>query len=189
MAVRRRDDPSSPLKELDLARMRRRHLKRVMAIESTVYPRPWSLTLFLSEIAQRNTRTYLVARHGGYVVGYAGMMFTGREAHVTNIAVDPDYHGMRVGTSLLLALVTEGIARGAETLSLEVRVTNIGAQNMYAKFGFEVTSVRKGYYMETKEDAYVMIVEDARSTDYRLQLQRIRDELDAHRNDETATDG
>ena len=90
--------------------MRRRHLKRVMAIESMVYPRPWSLTLFLSEIAQRNTRTYLVARHEGYVIGYAGMMFTGREAHVTNIAVDPAYHGRKVGTRLLLALITEAIA-------------------------------------------------------------------------------
>ncbi len=159
--------------------MRRRHLKRVMAIESVVYPRPWSLTLFLSEIAQRSTRTYLVARHDGYVVGYAGMMFTGREAHVTNIAVDPDYHTRRIGTRMLLALVTEAIARGAEALSLEVRVSNIGAQNLYSKFGFETTSVRKGYYVETKEDAYVMLVDDARSTDYRLRLQKLRAELDA----------
>lgn len=159
--------------------MRRRHLKRVMAIESTVYPRPWSLTLFLSEIAQRNTRSYLVARREGYVIGYAGMMFTGREAHVTNIAVDADYHGRHVGTRLLLAVVTEAVARGAETLSLEVRVSNAGAQNMYSKFGFEVSDVRKGYYIETKEDAYVMVVNNAISTGYRLRLKNIRDQLGA----------
>lgn len=179
MAVAHQPGDSRPLADVDLVRMRRRHLKRVMAIESMVYPRPWSLTLFLSEIAQRNTRTYLVARHDGYVVGYAGMMFTGREAHVTNIAVDLAYHGRKVGTRLLLALITEAIARGADSLSLEVRVSNIGAQNMYAKFGFETTSVRKGYYVETREDAYVMLVGDARSTEYRLRLQRIRSELDA----------
>lgn len=179
MAVARLPGDSRPLREMDLARMRRRHLKRVMAIESMVYPRPWSLTLFLSEIAQRNTRTYIVARHDGYVVGYAGMMFTGREAHVTNIAVDPEYHGRKVGTRLLLALITEAIARGANTLSLEVRVSNVDAQKMYAKFGFETTSVRKGYYVETGEDAYVMLISDARSTEYRLRLQTIRNELDA----------
>jgi [ribosomal protein S18]-alanine N-acetyltransferase len=60
-----------------------------------------------------------------------------------------------------------------------VRVSNIGAQNMYAKFGFETSSVRKGYYVETREDAYVMLVRDARSTEYRLRLQVIRNELDA----------
>ena len=179
MAVARLPGDSSPLNAVDLVRMRRRHLKRVMAIEAMVYPRPWSLTLFLSEIAQRNTRTYLVARNDGYVIGYAGLMFSGREAHITNIAVDPAYHGRKVGTRLLLALITEAIARGAQTLSLEVRVSNLGAQNMYAKFGFETTSVRKGYYVETREDAYVMLVDDARSSDYRLRLQGIRDELDA----------
>lgn len=178
MAVAHQPGDRGPLTDIDLVRMRRRHLKRVMAIESMVYPRPWSLTLFLSEIAQRNTRTYLVARHDGYVVGYAGMMFTGREAHVTNIAVDPACHGRKVGTRLLLALITEAIARGADALSLEVRVSNLGAQNMYAKFGFETTSVRKGYYVETREDAYVMLVGDVRSTEYRLRLQEIRNELD-----------
>jgi [ribosomal protein S18]-alanine N-acetyltransferase len=135
--------------------------------------------LFLSEIAQRNTRTYLVARIDGYVIGYAGMMFTGREAHVTNIAVDPEYHGRKVGSRLLLALITEAIAKGANTLSLEVRVSNVGAQRMYNKFGFETSSIRKGYYVETREDAYVMLVGDARSTEYRLRLQAIRYELDA----------
>ena len=178
MAVARQPGDTGPLATMDLARMRRRHLKRVMAIESMVYPRPWSLTLFLSEMAQRNTRTYLVARDDGYVIGYAGMMFTGREAHVTNIAVDPAYHGRKVGTRLLLALITEAIARGADTLSLEVRVSNVEAQNMYAKFGFVTTNIRKGYYVETREDAFVMLVDDARSTEYRLRLQSIRNELD-----------
>jgi ribosomal-protein-alanine N-acetyltransferase len=177
MAVARHPGETGPLAEMDLVRMRRRHLKRVMAIESMVYPRPWSLTLFLSEIAQRNTRTYLVARHEGYVIGYAGMMFTGQEAHVTNIAVDPVYHGRKVGTRLLLALITEAIARGADTISLEVRVSNIEAQNMYTKFGFVTTNIRKGYYVETREDAFVMIVTEARSTNYRLRLQQIRGEL------------
>jgi [ribosomal protein S18]-alanine N-acetyltransferase len=164
--------------EIDLTKMRRRHLRRVLAIEGRVYPRPWSASLFLSELAQRYSRTYLVARHDAQVVGYAGMMFTHRDAHVTNIAVDPDWHGHRIGTRLLLALVTEAIARGSETISLEVRVTNEIAQSMYEKFGFSIEGVRKGYYVETNEDAYVMVVDNALSTDYRVRLQAIRDDLD-----------
>jgi ribosomal-protein-alanine N-acetyltransferase len=177
--------PESPREgALEITRMRRRHLRKVMSIESRVYPRPWSTSLFLSELAQRATRTYLVARMSGEVVGYAGMMYTGNEAHVTNIAVDPTYHGRKIGTRLLLTIITEAIARGAEVISLEVRVSNFVAQNMYVKFGFSVAGTRKGYYIETNEDAYVMIVEDARSTDFRLKLAAIRAELEEGASDE-----
>lgn len=163
--------------EIEIAKMRRRHLRRVLAIEGRVYPRPWSASLFLSELSQRTTRTYVVARYEGEVVGYAGMMFTGREAHVTNIAVDPDLHSHKIGTRLLFHLVTEAVARGAEILSLEVRVSNHVAQSMYEKFGFAPVNVRKGYYIETNEDALVMVVDDARSTSYRERLRQIREEL------------
>ena len=164
--------------EVELTRMRRRHLRRVLSIEGRVYPRPWSASLFLAELSQRSSRTYLVARCDGDVVGYAGMMYVGREAHVTNIAVDPDLHGRKVGTRLLLALATEAIAKGADTLSLEVRVSNKVAQSMYEKFGFSAVGIRRGYYIETHEDALVMVVQDANSTDYRLRLGAIRRELD-----------
>jgi [ribosomal protein S18]-alanine N-acetyltransferase len=164
--------------ELELTRMRRRHLRRVLAIEGQVYPRPWSASLFLSELAQRSARTYLVAKADGDVVGYAGMMFMSDEAHVTNIAVDPAFHGRKAGTRLLLAIITEAIARGAEVISLEVRVSNQIAQSMYEKFGFSAVGIRKGYYVETHEDALIMTVPDARSTEYRLRLQGIRDRID-----------
>jgi [ribosomal protein S18]-alanine N-acetyltransferase len=175
-ALARRPD-HAPIDDIELTRMRRRHLRRVLAIEGRVYPRPWSASLFLSELSQRNSRSYLVARHQGIVVGYAGMMFTGAEAHVTNIAVDPELQGRKVGTRLLLTLVTEAIARGSRQISLEVRVSNLAAQRMYEKFGFSVTGVRRGYYIETNEDAYVMVVEDSLATDYRTRLQDIRDEF------------
>ena len=173
-------EPDYEIAPVELTRMRRRHLRRVLSIEARVYPRPWSASLFLSELSQRTTRTYIVAKSEGEVIGYAGMMFTGREAHVTNIAVDPDFHSRKVGTRLLMYLVTEAIARGAEILSLEVRVSNNVAQAMYEKFGFSAVSIRKGYYIETNEDALVMVVDDARSTEHRIRLQKIRDELDGH---------
>ena len=126
-------------------------------------------------------RVYLVARYEGDVVGYAGMMFLPQEAHVTNIAVDPEWHGYGIGSQLLLKIITEALARGSDRISLEVRVSNAVAQTMYEKFGFAAVSIRKGYYIETNEDALVMVVDDARSTEYRVRLQKIREEIDGSR--------
>ena len=72
--------------------MRRRHLRGVMAIERQVYARPWSPNLFVAEMTEPNNRCYLVARIDKVVVGYGGMICYGDEAHVTNIAVDPQQH-------------------------------------------------------------------------------------------------
>jgi [ribosomal protein S18]-alanine N-acetyltransferase len=159
--------------ELEVQRMRRRHLKGVMAIERQVYPRPWSPNLFLSEMSDMRNRTYLVARMGKDVVGYGGVMSYGDEAHVTTIAVDPAHHRHKIGTRILYELVSEGIRMGARAVSLEVRVSNFGAQRLYGQFGFRPVGIRKGYYQETGEDALVMWADDIRSPEYRRQLNRI----------------
>ena len=136
--------------------MRRRHLRSVLRIEQQVYPRPWSSSLFLSELALRSTRAYYVARVGRELVGYAGLMMTLDEGHITTIAVDPRRHRSKIGTRLLLVLAREAITRGATALTLEVRMSNTAAQDMYRRFGFGPVGVRKNYYQEVNEDALVM---------------------------------
>ena len=142
--------------EVHLTPMRRRHLRGVVRIESQVYPRPWSHSLFVSELALRSSRAYVVARVGREVVGYAGLMMSMTDAHVTTIAVDPAWHRQGIGTRLLLALAHEAVDRGALAMTLEVRLSNRGAQEMYKRFGFNAVGVRKGYYADTGEDALVM---------------------------------
>ena len=160
--------------DLEIIRMRRRHLKGVMAIERQVYPRPWSPSLFLSEMNELRNRTYLVAKLGREVVGYGGMMiYGGDEAHVTNIAVDPAYHRQKIGTRLLYELIQEALRFGARAVSLEVRVSNWGAQRLYSRFGFRPVGIRKNYYQETNEDAIVMWTDNIRSPEYRATLERI----------------
>lgn len=159
--------------DLEVTRMRRRHLKGVMAIERTVYPRPWSPNLFLSEMTEMRSKMYLVAKLGREVVGYGGIMTYGDEAHVTTIAVDPEHHRRKIGTRLLFELVSEGIRLGARAVSLEVRVSNWGAIRLYSRFGFRPVGTRKGYYQETNEDALVMWTDDIRAPEYRTQLERI----------------
>ncbi len=153
MAVARKFD--EPL-EVHIVPMRRRHLRAVVRIEGQVYPRPWSHSLFASEIALRSSRAYFVARVGRDVVGYAGVMMSLTDGHVTTIAVDPAWHRHGIGMRLLLALAREGIERGATALTLEVRLSNRGAQELYKRFGFTAVGVRKGYYQDTGEDALVM---------------------------------
>src|SRR5438477_11523919 len=84
--------------ELEIARMRRRHLKGVMSIERKVYPRPWSPNLFLSEMSELRNRAYLVAKVGREIVGYAGMMCYGDVAHVSTIAGAPVHYRSKIGT-------------------------------------------------------------------------------------------
>ena len=159
--------------EVRLLAMRRRHLRSVLRIEAKVYPVPWSMSLFLSELALRSTRAYYVAFVGRQVVGYAGLMMTLDDGHVTTIAVDPAWHRHKVGTRLLLALAHEARRRGATSLTLEVRVRNSGAQELYRRFGFRPAGIRKNYYVETNEDALVMWADDVDSDEYRERLDEI----------------
>ncbi|MET0276116.1 MAG: ribosomal protein S18-alanine N-acetyltransferase [Acidimicrobiia bacterium] len=136
--------------------MRRRHVRQVVRIEQQVYPRPWSSSLFHSELALRSTRSYFVARVGRDVVGYCGLMMTLDDGHVTTIAVDPKWHRHKIGTRLMLVLARTAVERGAASLTLEVRMSNEGAKELYRQFGFVPVGVRKNYYAEVNEDALVM---------------------------------
>ena len=156
--------------DLEIARMRRRHLRGVMAIERQVYPRPWSPSLFIAEMSEPSNRNYIVARTGRDVVGYAGMICYGDEAHITTIAVDPEHQRRKIGTRLMYELIESAIDMGARAVSLEVRVSNWGAQHMYTRFGFRPVGIRKNYYQETNEDALVMWVDEVRSDPYAEQL-------------------
>lgn len=151
--------------------MRRRHLKAIMAIEPRVYPRPWSAQVFIDEIEQatRGQRVYVIAKLDGRLVGYAGMILGVDEAHVTNIAVDPDWHRQGFGRQLMSYLLHAARARGYRAMTLEVRVTNVGAQAMYRRFGFAPAGVRKKYY-EQVEDAIVMWAHDIHTDEYAERL-------------------
>lgn len=155
---------------LAVAPMRRRDLRHVMAIEQAVFPEPWSLAIFTSELALRKGRAYRVARVGRTVVGYFGLMLVEDEAHVTTVAVAPGQQHRGVGTALLLHAVRISLAEGARHLSLEVAAGNQRAQALYRRFGFAPVGVRKGYYQLTGEDAFVMWAYDVDSAAYAERL-------------------
>jgi ribosomal-protein-alanine N-acetyltransferase len=160
-----------------LVPMRRRHLRSVMRIEAQVYPRPWSLPLFISELNLRTSRIYYVARVHAAVAGYCGVMLVEEDAHITNVAVDPAWHRHGIGTRLLLNAARQAAARQANRLTLEVRMSNAAAQDLYRKFGFEPAGVRKNYYAESREDALIMWAYGIESDEYRRRLAAIEADL------------
>lgn len=164
------DDRHEPI---EITSMRRRHLRSVLRIEVQSYPRPWSLGLYLSELALGSMRCYVVARMRGEVVGYGGLMFMGPDAHVTTLAVAPEFQRRGIGRRLMLALARHAVEQGSENLTLEVRVTNEAAIELYRQFGFAPAGIRRNYYVEVNEDALVMWANDINTLGYSARLDGI----------------
>lgn len=170
--------PSDPDRlVVQIVGMRRRHLRTVMRIEAQVYPRPWSTGLYLGELALRSSRAYYVARVHGEVVAYGGLMVTGEDGHITTLAVDPQWRRLKLASRLLVVLARDAIRRQVTALTLEVRVSNVAAQELYRRFGFAPAGVRKRYYVETNEDALVMWAHDVDSPEYRRRLTAIESSI------------
>lgn len=179
------DRPAAGPPTVIVGAMRRRHLRGVLQIEHQVYPQPWTLGMFLSELNQRSSRIYLVARVENRVVGYVGLLRSLGDAHVTTLAVDPAWRGQGIGTRLVAAAARASIARGFHNLTLEVRVSNDTAKRLYRRFGFAPAGVRRAYYPDNEEDALVMWANDIESPGYARRLSEIEASLEG----ETVIDG
>jgi ribosomal-protein-alanine N-acetyltransferase len=136
--------------------MELKDIKEVLEIEKACYSTPWSRNSFISEINDNEDAYYFVARSGGRIAGYMGVWFILDEGHITNVAVHPDFRRQGVATSLFNFVFTVGKSKGVNSFTLEVRVSNFGAQRLYTKMGFVFVGVRKGYYQDNNEDAYIM---------------------------------
>jgi len=153
--------------------MRRRHLRGVLRIEAQQAHDGWSFGLFLAELGRPDGRTYLVARYGGAVVGFVGVLYALEDAHVTTIAVADDHKRSGIATRLLLAAVHIAIDHGSQNLTLEVRSTNEPALGLYRRFGLAPVGVRRGYYADVGEDAVVMWATGIDETGYADRLDGI----------------
>ncbi|NLW17086.1 MAG: ribosomal protein S18-alanine N-acetyltransferase [Firmicutes bacterium] len=131
-------------------------LDAVLAIEKLCFPMPWSRFAFQTELTQNHYALYIVGKIGGQIVAYAGAWIILDEAHITNVAVHPDWQGRGLGREILLALLARAKVRGATRATLEVRKHNTQAQRLYRKYGFYYRGVRPGYYTDTGEDALIM---------------------------------
>ncbi len=136
--------------------MRVPDLDEVLAIEHLSFTTPWSRAAYHRELVTNGYAAYLVGRLDGRVVCYGGMWVILDEAHVTNIAVHPDFRNSGVGRLMMRALERKALELGAYRMTLEVRASNFPARHLYESLGFRGTGVRRNYYSDTHEDAIVM---------------------------------
>lgn len=146
--------------DIQIEKMTVNDLDRILEIETVSYRTPWSRRAFTSELTENSYAHYFVARNRGRIVGYVGMWVILEESHITNIAVDPQCRRNHVGQRLLEAMFDKAKELGATRMTLEVRMTNTGAQTLYRNLGFVDRGLRKGYYSDTNEDAIIMWLDD-----------------------------
>jgi ribosomal-protein-alanine N-acetyltransferase len=137
--------------------MRLADLPAVMELEEELFaPDTWTAAMYRDELAQTDTRHYLVAEDDERVVGYAGLIAYDDEAHVATIGVSTARQGEGIGAQLLDALLAEADRRRSPVVLLEVRADNELAQGLYRRRGFAEIGRRRGYYQPSGEDAVVM---------------------------------
>ncbi len=144
------------MESFEIRPMQTRDLIAVWEIEKLCFSIPWTKNAFLIEIADNRCARYFAAHIDEKVIGYGGMWLMIDEAHITNIAVHPSYRKMGVGYSILKAMIYEALRNGADKMTLEVRVSNRKALNLYSRVGFRAEGVRKRYYSDNNEDALIM---------------------------------
>ena len=156
-------------------------LRQVMAIERMAFPTPWPISAYHHELTQNDLSTYVVLRQREAqpvgqlrrmvgrrlpravkraaampLLAYGGFWMIVDEAHISTLAVHPDWRGRGLGELLLVSLIEASMLRGAAEATLEVRVSNEVAQGLYRKHGFAQVGRRKAYYTDNQEDALIM---------------------------------
>lgn len=127
----------------------------VAAIEEKSFAMPWKRDDFWRE-ATNELATYIVGELDGKIIAYAGAWVSFNQAEVMSVAVDPDFRAQGVGTILFGELINRVKARGAKSITLEVRPSNTAAIKLYQSFGLKSVGRRRGYYLDNGEDALIM---------------------------------
>ena len=141
---------------MEIVKMNEAHVAAVAAIEKECFGvDAWSEKSVASELTNQLS-LWLVAVDGDRVAGYVGSQTVCDETDMMNVAVTADYRRQGLGEKLVLALVEELKAMGSQCLTLEVRDSNTPARTLYEKLGFQQIGLRKNYYRNPKEDAYIL---------------------------------
>ncbi|MGX6961767.1 ribosomal protein S18-alanine N-acetyltransferase [Vagococcus xieshaowenii] len=150
-------DTVAVLTQVSYREVRLDEIKSLQAIQKAVYQdrSSWSRYAFLAELNGNKPIKYIVADYRGTIIGFGGIRIEDSNAHITNLAVLPDYQGNGIGSNLLEQLLVFAENCEVQTLSLEVRTSNDKAQRLYKTIGFNVTKTEPNYYRDG-EDAYFM---------------------------------
>ncbi len=126
--------------------MEEKDIDQILRIEQECFAAPWSRESFENELRKNKFALYLVLEEEDKVIGYCGSWLIIDEIHITNIAILPEYRGRKLGEALLRKMMEIAKLEGANTMTLEVRVSNHVAISLYRKLGFQEGGIRKNYY-------------------------------------------
>jgi ribosomal-protein-alanine N-acetyltransferase len=182
--------------------MQLRDVAEVMEIERLSFPSPWSARAYRYELRENNLSHYLIARpqrplarkEPGFwdslrrslgaavlpevnILGYGGFWLMAGEAHISTIAVRPEWRRRGIGELLLVAMLERAVELAADLATLEVRVSNVAAQSLYQKYSFAKVGLRPRYYSDRGEDALIMTTKRLTSAAFQGGFQRLKAEL------------
>ncbi|HTU69330.1 MAG TPA: ribosomal protein S18-alanine N-acetyltransferase [Candidatus Baltobacteraceae bacterium] len=169
--------PAERPEPLTISPMTPADISDVLTIERASFATTWPADAFYNELHTNKLAHYFVGRIAGKIVAYGGIWVIFEDSHITTIAVDPALRGRRYGERLVLYLLDDAIARGASWMTLEVRESNVGAQQLYRKYGFTTVTTRKGYYSDNNENAMVMWAGNLKGELFRARLDALRSRL------------
>lgn len=141
--------------DVTIRRMNWLDVEDVTRVEEASFAIPWTKEAFMNEMLRNEQAVYFVAVSERRVIGFIGVWQIVDEGHITNIAVLPEYRGQGIGHTLLAQLVAFAREKDLAGLTLEVRVSNVGAQKLYEQFGFVQAGRRRRYYQDNNEDAFI----------------------------------
>jgi len=176
--------------------MRLQDITEVMEIEDVSFSSPWSARAYRHELMENDLSHYFVVRQRRVersesgllarirrslgvgtppaILGYGGFWMMVDEAHISTIAVRPNLRHRGIGELLLVAMLDRAIELATEIATLEVRVSNITAQNLYRKYGFEQVGLRRKYYRDSGEDALIMSTQRLTSASFQSRFQALK---------------
>jgi ribosomal-protein-alanine N-acetyltransferase len=182
--------------------MSRGDIPTVLSIDRLSFPNPWPASAYMYELSNNRRSFYYVLQAGvpdsasqtqrgcrnwldrvlgrtprNGVIGYLGVRLRNQRAHISTIAIHPDWRGRHLGELLLMVAIQKALKLETGAVTLEVRASNQIAQKMYLKYGFHFVGIQEGYYQDG-EDAWLMIakIEDDA---YRARLRTLRQALEA----------
>ncbi len=131
------------------------HIPAVARIDKMCFSIPWSEKAYSDEFANPNSYTF-IACIGDDVIGFVNASIVLDECTINNIAILPNYRKKGIAPLLLITLENTCRERGANSITLEVRISNHAARRLYKKAGFDDVGLRKGFYKKPYEDAILM---------------------------------
>jgi ribosomal-protein-alanine N-acetyltransferase len=132
-------------------------LDAVVALEAASFTNPWSREMLARELEQPTAaRVYVLRLPDAPVAAFCSCWVIGDELHINTIAVEAERRRQGLGLALMEAVLAAVAREGVSRATLEVRRSNVAAQRLYTRLGFEVAGLRRKYYTQPEEDALIL---------------------------------